>query len=236
MAADRDEQLLRAGRMAELGLLTASLTHELRQPLFAIRALAQLAQAQASNEAAEQLTELLAQTDHMERLLETVTRFSRDEEETGGPIDLRGPVRRAVELLRHNARRKGVELALEDYNRLPAIQGDATSLLQVSVNLIQNAVDASGSGQVVRVRMRTGPEAILLEVIDQGPGIPADLRDRIFEPFFTTKEAGKGTGLGLHITRRLVQAHGGELALVDVRRGTHVQVQLRAWEDTGVST
>lgn len=222
--------------MAELGLLTASLTHELRQPLFAIRALAQLAVAETGDTPSKHLADLLDQTQHMERLLDGVGRFSRDNNEGAGPVDLRDPVRRAVELLRHNARRVGVELALEDYGALPAVHGDPTGLLQVAVNLIQNAVDASESGHVVRVRMRSARPSVLFEVMDQGTGIPPELHDRIFEPFFTTKRPGKGTGLGLHIARQLVQASGGELVLVDARQGTHIQVRLPVWEAAGAAS
>jgi len=236
MSSDRDEQLLRAGRMAELGLLTASLTHELRQPLFAIRALAQLIAADSDSPPSAHLTELLAQTQHMERLLDGVGRFSRDHEPGRGPVDLRGPVRSAVDLLRHNARRAGVELSLEDYGALPAVRGDPTGLLQVAVNLIQNAVDASRSGHVVRIRMRSARPSVLLEVLDQGAGIPAELRERIFEPFFTTKPSGKGTGLGLHIARTLVQSAGGELVVLESRRGAHIQVRLPVWEELGAAS
>ncbi len=235
MGAERDEQLLRAGRLAELGLLTASVTHELRQPLFAIRALAQLALDRGEG-AAAQLEQLLAQTEHMERLLDGVGRFSRDAAAAEGPVDLRSPVRSAVELLRHNSRRQGVELALEDHGAVPAVHGDPTGLLQVAVNLIQNAVDASSSGQVVRIRMRSHRPSVLLEVIDQGTGIPVELRERIFEPFFTTKQPGQGTGLGLHIARQLVQAFGGELRLVEARRGAHIQVRLPVWEEVGAAS
>jgi len=222
--------------MAELGLLTASLTHELRQPLFAIRALAQLAAAEAGETPSKHLTDLLAQTQHMERLLDGVGRFARDQDDGAGPVDLRAPVRSAVDLLRHNARRAGVELALEDYGALPAVHGDPTGLLQVAVNLIQNAVDASESGHVVRVRMRSVRPSVLLEVLDQGPGIPVELHERIFEPFFTTKRPGKGTGLGLHIARQLVQASGGELMLVASRRGAHIQVRLPVWKELGAAS
>ena len=217
--------------MAELGLLTASLTHELRQPLFAIRALAQLSLPDAGETASKHLADLLVQTEHMARLLESVSRFSRDQTSDRGPADLRVPVRSAVDLLRHNARRVGVELALEDYGSLPAVRANSTGLLQVAVNLIQNAVDASSSGKTVRIRLRSARPLVLLEVLDQGEGIPDALRERIFEPFFTTKQPGKGTGLGLHIARQLVEGSGGELVLMETRQGAHIQVRLRVWEE-----
>jgi signal transduction histidine kinase len=222
--------------MAELGLMTASITHELRQPLFAMRALAQLALSDVGESGRSQLVELLAQTEHMEQLLDTVNGFSRDHGLTQGPVDLRTPVRDAVQLLRHSARRAGVELALEDYGSLAAVQGNPMGLLQIAVNLIQNAVDASSSGKVVRIRMRNDRLQVVLEVLDQGAGIPKEIRERIFEPFFTTKQPGEGTGLGLHIARQLVEGSGGELVVMDTRRGAHIQVRLPIWEEVGAAS
>ncbi len=237
MSKQRDEQLLRAGRMAEIGLLTASLAHELRQPLFAIRALAQLALARDSEEdRAKLLQELLSQTQHMEKILGDVGRAFQEQEEPRGPVDLGAPVRSAVEMLRHKARRAGVELALEDYGALPVVQGDPTALLQVAVNLIQNAVDASSNGSVVRIRMRSVRPSVVLEVLDEGEGIPPEIRERIFEPFFTTKDPGEGTGLGLHIARKLVEASGGELRVLEARRGAHIQVHLPVWKEVDAAS
>jgi len=146
-------------------------------------------------------------------------------------VDLPVAVRTAVDLLRHGARKAGVELSMENQGGLPSVQGDPTGLVQVAVNLLQNAIDASERGQAVRVRLRSERPQVVLEVLDSGDGVPDSLRERIFEPFFTTKQPGRGTGLGLHIARQLVEGCGGELRLLDVKRGACVQARLQIWEE-----
>ncbi len=230
MSTKRDEQLLEAARLAELGLLTATLNHELRQPLFAIRALAQLALADGDGSWRGHVEGLISQTQHMERLLDGIRDFSRQHRREPGPVDLPVSVRTAVDLLRHSARNAGVQLALENQGSLPSVHGDPTGLVQVAVNLLQNAIDASKRGQVVRIRLRSERPQVVLEVIDDGAGVPMELRERIFEPFFTTKQPGKGTGLGLHIARQLVEGCGGELRLLDMNRGACIQARLQVWK------
>jgi signal transduction histidine kinase len=95
---------------------------------------------------------------------------------------------------------------------------------QVLTNLLRNACDAAGSREPVVVRARRDGEHLLLEVEDRGPGIPPDVLPRVFEPFFTTKEPGKGTGLGLPISARLVEKFGGSLRLECPSRGGTVAV------------
>ena len=113
---------------------------------------------------------------------------------------------------------------------IPRVVADARALNQVFLNLLKNAVEAlEGSGGTVRVRMRRGEGRVTIEVEDDGPGIDPALRDRLFEPFVTSKPAGRGTGLGLPISRRIVQEFGGSLDLCSAaERGSCFRVTLRA--------
>lgn len=115
-----------------------------------------------------------------------------------------------------------------NYNRnLPSVNAYGSALNQVWTNLIDNAIDAiGGKGNLVLRTSREG-DRILVEIIDDGPGIPLDIQSRIFEPFFTTKEVGKGTGLGLDIARRIVVGqHKGDIRVSSKPGETNFQVRL----------
>ncbi|MCP4807528.1 MAG: HAMP domain-containing histidine kinase [Proteobacteria bacterium] len=214
-------------RLAELGLLTATLTHELRQPLFALRSLVQLLGAKLDGEHAPLLAELLAQADLLGELVEGVGTYARRTENVNEPVDTGAVIDQAVALLRHRATRRAATVEVERDFTLGAARGDRVALMQALVNVINNAIDACGSRVVVR-NHRDGDQ-VVIEIEDDGPGIPAEIAERVFEPFFTTKEPGKGTGLGLAISRELVQSCGGDLGLDTTGHGTLVRVVLPAW-------
>jgi signal transduction histidine kinase len=108
--------------------------------------------------------------------------------------------------------RSGIHVVRDYDDELPVVRANGAELNQVWTNLIDNAIDAmEGTGELL-VRTRHDDNAVVVEIGDQGPGIPAELASRIFDPFFTTKEVGKGTGLGLDIVRRIVvDGHRGGL-------------------------
>ena len=111
----------------------------------------------------------------------------------------------------------------------PRVWGDRNLLGQIVANLVMNAIQAIRGALAegeVRIHTRANGESVLLEVSDSGPGVPAELAARIFEPFFTTKPAGEGTGLGLAVTRQLVERLGGRIQLLSSARGAHFQVEL----------
>jgi signal transduction histidine kinase len=131
-------------------------------------------------------------------------------------VDVHESLRDTLVVLRHKLRDIDVEEELAD--DLPAIEAFGTELNQVWTNLIDNAVDAvDGQGRLV-LRTRRDGDAVVVEVTDDGPGIPEDVQRRIFDPFFTTKEPGRGTGLGLDTVQRIVARHGGGIE-IDSRPG-----------------
>lgn len=208
----------RLTRMAEFGVLSASLFHELRQPLFAIKATGQLAvrRGETLDEAA--IRQLLVHVGQIEELLDAYAGHNRAGDVTR--VDLDDAVRRAVDMLEHRARqvRAGLTLDLGGPMDVLARPGD---LRQVAVNLLHNALDAVEFRDDRRVIVRTWRDraAARLEVRDHGPGIPPEVRPRLFEPFVTSKPVGRGTGLGLHITRKLVVEAGGSLEVEDPEGG-----------------
>lgn len=193
----------------------AALVHELRQPLFALKARLQLAQGGGGELRGEALREVLEQLVHVEEVLE------RYAHERVAPepvvVDLGEEVRRALTMLGAQAAAEGVVLDV----RVPAggarVRCAAVVVRQVVLNLVRNGVDAAGGvdavaiaePKAVRIEARVDGGWVVLEVEDSGPGLPPGVEERLFEPFVTTK--GEGTGLGLVIVRRLLEEAGGSL-------------------------
>lgn len=219
----------RLARLAELGLITATLAHEQRQPLFAVKAIAQLLERQVDEGSARLVGDLLGQVEHLERLIDGVGRYARAPDGVLSPMDLRSVVRSAADLMLHRARRRGVELAVNAATGLPAAKADSTAVMQILVNLLQNAIDVSGPSSSVVIVAAEAEGWLVAEVRDHGPGLPPELAERVFEPFFTTKAPGEGTGLGLSISRELAEASGGSLELHPAEPGTRAVLRLPRW-------
>jgi two-component system C4-dicarboxylate transport sensor histidine kinase DctB len=220
-----DAAWLHAANMAELGVMTASLLHELRQPLFAIKAHSQLARAEGPS---PRFDAVLEQVQHIEALLRYYGNFGRNDEPEV-LYDFNNAVRGAVEMLGWRGKRAGVEIASDlGHGSLP-VRGREVAARQVAVNLVQNAMDAVEGTPDPRVLVRTRlvGDRVRLEVEDHGPGIPPELKTRMYEPFVTTKPPGRGTGLGLFIAQRLVHEARGTMAVaVPEGGGTLFSVEL----------
>jgi signal transduction histidine kinase len=144
------------------------------------------------------------------------------------PVDLARSLSDTLTILRAKAKSKSVRLSAEVEPDLPTVDGFGGELNQVWSNLIDNAIDAVNNGGSVEVSARRQDGAVVVRVVDDGPGIPPEVRDRIFEPFFTTKPQGDGTGLGLAIARTLVGQHEGEIEVESRAGHTEFRVTLPA--------
>ena len=141
-------------------------------------------------------------------------------------IDVRAGLENTLVMLGHKLQ-QGVEVVRDHDRSLPGIEAYGSELNQVWLNLLDNAIDATGGNGRIRIRTATDGDGVLVEIADNGPGIPEDIQRRVFEPFFTTKDPGRGTGLGLDIARRIVvERHGGDLSLESVPGDTRFVVRL----------
>jgi signal transduction histidine kinase len=139
-------------------------------------------------------------------LVSAIKDYSNVDRAVEREIDVHEGIEKTLVILGHKLR-SGVTIIRDYDDHLPHILANESELNQVWTNLIDNAIDAmDGHGQV-QVRTQHDEHAVLVEIVDQGRGIPPELQSRIFDPFFTTKEVGKGTGLGLDIVRRIIVDH-----------------------------
>ena len=141
-----------------------------------------------------------------------------DQANVSKPVDVGRGLSDTIALLGAKAKSRSVALTLQVAEDLPAVHGFGGELNQVWGNLIDNAIEATPESGKVEVNATCRGDKVMLRVVDEGPGVPAEMAERIFEPFFTTKPQGQGTGLGLDIARRLVQQHDGAIEL-DSRPG-----------------
>ena len=228
--ADLRKRLRVQDKLAMIGKLAAGVAHELNNPLDATLRCVRLTQdrVQDDEEANEYLELAHAGLLRMADIVQSLLTFSRHAAVEQAPQTLSGLVTESV---------AAVELALGD--DAPAIESaicpNAARLLvprglhQVLTNLLRNAFDAAGGSQPIRVTAQAKDDEVELCVIDGGPGIPDEVLKRVFEPFFTTKEPGRGTGLGLPISARLVEKFGGRISIeCPSEGGTHVTVRLPA--------
>jgi len=210
---DLNRQLLSSQRMALLGTLTAGLAHEVRNPMNAIvnglplvrRA---LPEGQTGDVAREMLEIVEKATWRIRRIVDDLLGFSRRGAESPSCWSPATGVQDALRLLRHRAGATRVDVVLQYAGTVP---GYPDRLDQVVMNLLDNALLSTRGEGLVRVRVQQAGPGVSLTVEDDGPGIAPDVLPRIFDPFFTTREVGQGTGLGLHLSRQIAEAHGGTL-------------------------
>jgi signal transduction histidine kinase len=141
-------------------------------------------------------------------------------------VDLSQGLSDAITLLQHKARAKSARVVLNLEADLPRVRAIGSDLNQIWMNLIDNALDAIGESGKVEVSAARQPGFVVVRIVDNGSGIPADIRGRIFDPFFTTKPVGQGTGLGLDLVQRLVRRNGGDIEFDSVHGRTEFRVSL----------
>ena len=218
-----EDMVIQSSKMAALGKMAAGIAHEINNPLAVI------------GEKAGWIKDLLAEEDlaktenfkefedavkkiehHVERAKKVTHRllgFARRMEPTLEQVDINKTLNETVDFLENESRFRNINIQIDPKNSLPTIMSDSSQLQQVFLNIINNAIDAIGKGGeiIIRTTLLSLNNEIMIEIADNGPGIPKENLGKIFDPFFTTKEVGKGTGLGLSIVYSIIEKLGGRI-------------------------
>lgn len=212
--------LKQTAKMSELGLLTAMIAHEMKQPLFGIKSYAQLLleEMKDENPVKKKIDTIFNQTLTLERMLKRITDFSRaSKDEEKSKINFNEAIKDAIDLISHKLKKFNIEARVELSEDLQEIVADHNQIQEIMLNLLNNAFDAVEGTEkgLIGVRTFMSDRKVCAIVYDNGMGIPEDIRDKIFDVFFTTKEKGKGTGLGLYICSEILKDHNGNIKLMD---------------------
>ncbi len=217
---DLYHQLLQAEKMAALGQTVSGVAHELNNPLATILSWAErLSQRPTLDEPVRRgLETILSEGERAARIVRNLLTFARKRQTTRAMVDINQVVRETLALRAYEQRVTNITVIDALAAGLPQVFADGHQVQQVLLNLVINAeqamLSANGHGTlVVRTWHDADQESVILEINDDGPGIPDELQPKIFDPFFTTKEVGKGTGLGLTVAYAIVQEHGGRIRL-----------------------
>ena len=236
---EMEGQLRKAERLSTIGELAAVLAHEIRNPLGSIQGTAEILKDdfQAGDRKYEFLEIMVKESRRLNKVVEDFLRLARPQPVVMGECDLTEELNNVIALVSSEARKRKITLECR-VESLPVIEGDPEKLRQAFLNIILNGLQASspgGSVTITSVREKGeggGPGWVELLFADSGPGVPPEIAEKVFEPFFTTKEGG--TGLGLAITRKIVEGHGGSIALMSQSgRGAVFRIRLPEKPATG---
>ncbi|MCU6432360.1 sensor histidine kinase [Undibacterium sp. Jales W-56] len=215
------DEMVQTGKLAMLGQMAAGMTHELNQPLTAIRAFADNAVTYLARgnlrQAGDNLSHIGAASARMGSIIAQLKGFARKSPEAVAVVDMAQSLRAAALLVQSEFDRHGVQLVLSDQAGM-LVLGDAVRIEQVLINLMRNALDAtvqmqaSDSARQVSVELEADAQYVRIRIIDAGTGLPEHVIGHLFEPFFTTKPSDQGLGLGLAISSSIVQAMNGSLS------------------------
>ena len=215
--------------MAALGQTISGVAHELNNPLATILSWAErLSSRKTLDDAVRRgLETILGESERAARIVRSLLTFARKRQTTRAMVDINQVVRETLALRAYEQRVSNITVIEALAAGLPQVFADGHQIQQVLLNLVINAeqamLSAHGRGVIViRTWHDAEQDSVVLELNDDGPGIPENLQPKIFDPFFTTKEVGKGTGLGLTVAYAIVQEHGGRIRIESQARGGRV--------------
>ena len=206
------ERLREMDRLAAMGRAVSSIAHDIKSPLVAIGGLTnQVRRKMATDDPARpKLDIVVKQTARLEALVKDMLAFARPLSLEKNPEDINNLVAETLAVASETARQRDIQIKERLTTDLPRVAIDRHRLQQALLNLLVNAVDASPEGETVVIHTAIGNNSVIIEIQDNGPGIPAEIEQDIFKPFVSTKK--EGTGLGLSIVKKVVEAHDGALS------------------------
>jgi signal transduction histidine kinase len=232
------DTVVRSERLASVGRLSAGLAHEIGNPIAALLGLQDLL-LEGGLDPAEQrdfLLRMKRETSRVHRILRDLLDFARPaalRTEPEAPGDVVAALADTLALVRPQKDLRDLRLVDEVRGLLPRVRLGHEQLVQLLLNLVMNAADACGERGTISVVLEPTPGGARIVVTDDGPGVAPEVRERLFEPFVTTKEVGKGTGLGLAVSRGLVEASGGSIELdANYTSGARFVIELPAAKTT----
>ncbi|MFA6455302.1 MAG: ATP-binding protein [Bacteroidota bacterium] len=242
------QKLLQSDRLASLGQLSASVAHEINNPVSGVLNLAMLMQRimkedgipkERVDEFRKYLSQVVSETARVGRIVQDLLAFSRRSKPFRAKIDFNSMIKSTLNLLDHKLKLSGVTIELDLQHDLPTVHCDGSQMQQVVINLIMNGAEASQGklGGKVRVKTQTNDVGgqLLFTVADNGDGIPEEHLSKIFSPFFTTKGEGKGVGLGLAVVFGIIEAHKGDIDVQSEKnKGTTFTVTL-PFDETAIA-
>ena len=237
---DTHLQLVQSEKVASVGRMAAGVAHEINNPLAGILMYAEILKesVKGDRQSSEDVQEIIDQTLRCKGIVAELLEFSRRSVGKVSTFSLEDLVGKSLSLLVDQALFQDIDVRVELEPDIPSVSGDLGQLQQVLTNLFINAADAMEGKGKLEVRGRYDPQKNQFEirVSDTGPGVPESFLDKIFEIFFTTKPVGKGTGLGLSISKKIIELHGGTLAVASPPGGGTtftIKLPLGFLEDAG---
>ncbi|MEM7025338.1 MAG: PAS domain S-box protein, partial [Pseudomonadota bacterium] len=215
--ARQREALHQGEKLSALGSLLAGVAHELNNPLSVVVGYASMLRDSTKDPALRQRTEKIhAAATRCSRIVKSYLAIARKKPAARTPVQINQLIEAALDFTAYGLRTGDIDLEREFAPDLPPLLADGDQLVQVVVNLIvnaQHALQQVSPPRQLRITTKPAREGVQIEVVDNGPGVPADIASQIFDPFFTTKPQGVGTGIGLSVTQGIIASHGGEIRL-----------------------
>ncbi len=229
----RQEQMIESHKLRAIGTLTAGVAHELNNPLNNIMLTAASLEEDYDtlddDEKLDMVRDLVKEAERSERIVKNLLDFAREAEIHTESLDLRQLIAETMKLTQNQVKLKKATVEVSIPETLPPIHGDRQLLGQVFLNLILNALDAMPQGGAIQIAAHrpADPGYVTLTFHDNGCGIPPHILPSIFDPFFTTKATSRGTGLGLSVSKGIIEEHGGHITVDSaVDSGTTFSVHL----------
>ena len=209
----QQQAMIQQEKMVALGQMAAGITHEIANPLASMDSLLQLIQRKPERATPQAMATLREQIERISQIVRQMTTFGHPDEGQWETLPLNDVVEQTLQMVRFDHRLRQVHVERQFSPTAGLLRLIPQAIQQIVVNLVLNALDALNEVALPRLTIRTERDGqwCLIEVSDNGPGIPPENVDRLFEPFFTTKPVGKGTGLGLSISYSLARKQGGDI-------------------------